>query len=200
MHKNNGGFSLVEIIMVIILLGIIGIVGTIGLSSAVSSDRGMYERQLQSAIRYAQNYAMSHFTYTAVVFSASGSNPSCTLGNSATSYSGYAVCACNGAAASPALEPLSNPLAQTTNNFYVAMNYGISYSYSAQGISANYIVFNSAGEPGTFSPVSSACSGSVSGFTPLPPPPPAKISFGYLPSQSFYLYPNTGLVSYNGNL
>ena len=191
MHKNNGGFSLVEIIMVIILLGIIGIVGTIGLSSAVSSDRGMYERQLQSAIRYAQNYAMSHFTYTAVVFSASGSNPSCTLGNSATSYSGYAVCACNGAAASPALEPLSNPLAQTTSNFYVAMNYGI--SYSTQGISANYIVFNSAGEPGT---LSSSCSG----FKPLPPPPPAKISFGYLPSQSFYLYPNTGLVSYNGNL
>ena len=193
MHKNNGGFSLVEIIMVIILLGIIGILGTVGLNSAVSSDRGMYERQLQSAIRYAQNYAMSHFTYTAVVFSGAGSSPSCATGSSSPAYSGYAVCACNGAAASPALEPLSNPLAQTTNNFYVAMNYGISYSYSAPGISANYIVFNSAGEPGT---LSSSCSG----FTPLPPPPPAAISFGYLPSQSFYLYPNTGLVSYNGNL
>ncbi len=198
MYKNNGGFSLVEIIMVIILLGIIGIVGTIGLSSAVSSDRGMYERQLESAIRYAQNYAMGHFTYTAVVFSASGSPPSCNLGNSATSYSGYAVCACNGATP-PALEPLTNPLAQTTNNFYVAMDYGISYSYSAPGISANYIVFNSAGEPGTFS-----SSSSCSGFTPLSSlkssPSPAKISFGPTPPQSFYLYPNTGLVSYNGNL
>ena len=191
MYKNNNGFSLVEIIMVIILLGVIGIVGTVGLNSAVSSDRGMYERQLQSAIRYAQNYAMSHFTYTAVVFSASGSNPSCNLANSAASYSGYAVCACNGAA-TPALEPLPNPLAQTTSNFYVSMNYGINYMV-APGGNYNYIAFNSAGEPGT---LSSACSG----FTPLPPPSPVKISFGYLPSQSFYLYPNTGLVSYNGNL
>ncbi|MDA8273686.1 MAG: hypothetical protein M0Z72_08150 [Deltaproteobacteria bacterium] len=133
---------------------------------------------------------MGHFTYTAVVFSASGSLPSCNLGSSATSYSGYAVCACNGAV-TPALEPLTNPLAQTTNNFYVAMDYGI--NYSAPGISANYIAFNSTGEPGT---LSSSCSG----FTSLSSPSPAKISFGALPSQSFYLYPNTGLVSYNGNL
>ncbi len=188
--KNNGGFSLVEIIMVIILLGIIGIIGTVGLNSAVSSNRGMYERQLQSAIRYAQNYAMSHFTYTAVVFSASGANPSCALGNTVASYSGYAVCACNGATP-PALEPLTNPLSQTTSNFYVTMGYGISYSVS--GISANYIAFNSAGEPGGFA--ESSCSG----FTALSNI--NNISFGASPSQlTFYVYPVTGLVSYNGNL
>ncbi|MHB1662130.1 MAG: pilus assembly FimT family protein, partial [bacterium] len=125
--KKLNGFTLVEIIMVIILLGVLGIIGTVGLNSAVSSDRGMYERQLQSAIRYAQNYAMSHFTYTAVVFSASGASPSCVLGSAAAGYSGYAVCACNGAPTNPSLQPLQNPLAQTTNNFYVTMNYNISY-------------------------------------------------------------------------
>ena len=64
MNKNNA-FTLVEMVMVIILMGILAVIGTIGLNSAVSSDRGMYERQMQSALRYAQSYAMSHFTYTA---------------------------------------------------------------------------------------------------------------------------------------
>ncbi|MCL4542556.1 MAG: prepilin-type N-terminal cleavage/methylation domain-containing protein [Deltaproteobacteria bacterium] len=188
--KRKAGFTLVEIIMVIILLGILGILGTLGLNSAVSSDSGMYERQFESAIRYAQNYAMSHFTYTAIVFSASGSSPSCTLGNSSTSYSGYAVCACN--AATSSLVPLTNPLAQTASNFYVSMNYGISYSVS--GISTNYIAFNSEGQSGT-SFFKSSCGNS---FTALASA--AIVSFGSLPNQSFSIYPTTGLVSYNGKL
>ena len=195
--KKISGFTLVEIIMVIILLGVLGILGTVGLNSAVSSDRGMYERQLESAIRYAQNYAMSHFTYTTVVFSSTGSSPSCSLSGNSPYYSGYAVCACNGAAASPALEPLTNPLAQTTNNFYVSMNYGISYSYSDPGISANYIAFNSAGQPGTLSSSTSPCAVTTA-YKPLTSV--TQISFGSLSNQSFYIYPDTGLVSYNGKL
>ena len=202
---NRRGFTLVEIVMVIILLGVLGIIGTIGLNSAVSSDRGMYERQLQSAIRYAQNYAMSHFVYTAVIFSSSGSSPSCTLGSSDTApYSGYAVCACNGST-NPSLQPLVNPLAQTADNFYVTMNYGISYSVQGQGFTTNYIAFNSQGEPGTFPSNGNPC--------PPPPPgttsfnrytnnaPPISLSFGVSPSQlTFYIYSVTGLVSYNGSL
>ncbi|MHB8231451.1 MAG: pilus assembly FimT family protein [bacterium] len=192
--KKLNGFTLVEIIMVIILLGVLGIIGTVGLNSAVSSDRGMYERQLQSAIRYAQNYAMSHFTYTAVVFSASGSNPSCNLGSGSAGYSGYAVCACNGAAA-PVLVPLQNPLSQTTNNFYVTMNYGISYTAS---INTNYIAFNSAGEPGTFG--SAACTPPTSP-TLFGISTPISLSFGSSPSRlTFYVYQITGLVSYQENL
>ncbi|MFW0884406.1 Tfp pilus assembly protein FimT/FimU [Candidatus Acidulodesulfobacterium sp. H_13] len=186
--KRRRGFTLVEMIMVIILLGVLGILGTTGLNSAVSGDRGMYEKQLQSAIRYAQNYAMSHFTYTAVVFSVSGSNPSCVLGGSGASYSGYAVCACNPATDKP--EPLPNPLAQTTDNFYVAMNYGINYKISTD---YNYIAFNSAGEPGTFG--KDICSD----FTPSDKT--IHSSFGVSSSNlTFYIYPITGLVSYNGNL
>ncbi len=184
--KRRSGFTLVEIIMVIILLGVLGILGTTGLNSAVSGDSGMYEKQLQSAIRYAQNYAMSHFTYTAVVFSASGSNPSCVLGSSGVSYSGYAVCACNPAISKP--EPLANPLAQTTDNFYVAMNYGINYKISTDH---NYIAFNSAGEPGVFVDTCSS-------FTPFDKT--IHSSFGVLSSLTFYIYPVTGLVSYSGNL
>jgi len=199
--KKLNGFTLIEIIMVIILIGILGIIGTAGLNSAVSSDRGMYERQLQSAIRYAQNYAMSHFTYTAVVFSASGASPSCVLGSAAAGYSGYAVCACNGATSTSSLQPLQNPLSQTTNNFYVTMNYNISYSVQGQGLTANYIAFNSAGEPGTF--MGSNICVSPSSFTLYNPDPPDHISlsFGSLPSQlTFYIYQITGLVSYNGSL
>ena len=200
----RSGFTLVEIIMVIILLGVLGIIGTIGLNSAVSSDRGMYERQLQSAIRYAQNYAMSHFVYTAVVFSLSGSSPSCALSSSGTAYSGYAVCACNGNSPNSSLQPLVNPLAQTADNFYVTMNYGISYSVLGQGFTANYIAFNSQGEPGTFQnnpcPFSSGAvfqpyGNSNNNNTPI------SLSFGVSPSQlTFYIYPVTGLVSYNGSL
>lgn len=191
--KRRSGFTLVEIIMVIILLGVLGILGTTGLNSAVSGDRGMYEKQLQSAIRYAQNYAMSHFTYTAVVFSASGSNPSCVLGSSGASYSGYAVCACNPATGKP--EPLQNPLAQTTDNFYVAMDYGINYKVSEinADYGYNYIAFNSAGEPGAFG------NNTCSDFTPSDKT--IYSSFGALPSNlTFYIYPVTGLVSYSGNL
>ena len=199
---NRRGFTLVEIVMVIILLGVLGIIGTIGLDSAVSSDRGMYERQLQSAIRYAQNYAMSHFVYTAVVFSSSGSSPSCTLGNSGTAYSGYAVCACNGNSPNSSLQPLVNPLAQTADNFYVTMNYGISYGVQGQGFTANYIAFNSQGEPGTFPSNGNPCpSGAV--FKPYGnnADTPISLSFGVSPSQlTFYIYPATGLVSYNGSL
>ena len=190
--------------MVIILLGVLGIIGTIGLNSAVSSDRGMYERQLQSAIRYAQNYAMSHFVYTAVIFSFSGSSPSCTLGNGGTAYSGYAVCACNGNSPNPSLQPLVNPLAQTADNFYVTMNYGISYSVQGQGFTANYIAFNSQGEPGTFQ--NNPCSSSgVAVFKSYGNSnntnTPISLSFGVSPSQlTFYVYPITGLVSYSGSL
>lgn len=194
MHKNKNGFTLVEIIMVIILIGVLGIIGTVGLNSAVTSDRGMYERQLQSAVRYAQNYAMSRFTYTAVVFSSAGSAPSCSLAGGGP-YTGYAVCACNGASPS-VLEPLTNPLAQTADNFYVSMNYDISYSVTGSNIT-NYIAFNSAGEPGTFG--SAAC-------TPPASPPfgiTSKINFSFgvsTPQLSFYVYPETGIVSYNGGL
>lgn len=195
--KRESGFTLVEIIMVIILLGVLGILGTVGLNSAVSSDSGMYERQLESAIRYAQNYAMSHFTYATVVFSAPGLNPSCTLGTSSSSYSGYAVCACNATTAK--IEPLINPLSQTAGNFYVTMSYGISYSvHSVQRLKTNYIAFNSAGQPGMLSPANTNLSCSNSTFTLLTKI--QAISFGSLPSQSFYIYPNTGLVSYNGSL
>ncbi|MDA8402547.1 MAG: type II secretion system protein [Deltaproteobacteria bacterium] len=202
---NRRGFTLVEIVMVIILLGVLGIIGTIGLNSAVSSDRGMYERQLQSAIRYAQNYAMSHFTYTAVVFSSSGSSPSCALPSSGTAYSGYAVCACNGNSPSSSLQPLVNPLAQTADNFYVTMNYGISYSVSVpQGFAANYIAFNSQGEPGTFQNNGNPCP-SIGGAVFKPygnnTNTPISLSFGASPPQlTFYIYPVTGLVSYNGSL
>ncbi len=205
---NRSGFTLVEIIMVIILMGVLGIIGTIGLNSAVSSDRGMYERQLQSAIRYAQNYAMSHFTYTAVVFSPSGSSPSCALGSSGAAYSGYAVCACNGASNNSSLQPLVNPLAQTADNFYVTMNYGINYSVQGQGFTANYIAFNSQGEPGTFSSNGNPClSKGAKGGAVFQPygnnadTPPISLSFGVSPSQlTFYIYPVTGLVSYSGSL
>lgn len=171
-------------------MGVLGIIGTIGLNSAVSSDRGMYERQLQSAIRYAQNYAMSHFTYTSVVFSQTGSSPSCILGKDSPPYSGYAVCACNGTS----LQPLVNPLAQTADNFYVSMNYGI--SYGVQGLATNYIIFNSQGEPGTFSNNANPCTSQLNtGNAPI------SLSFGTFPSQlTFYLYPVTGLVSYNSSL
>jgi len=195
---NKSGFTLVEIIMVIILLGVLGIIGTVGLNSAVSSDRGMYERQLQSAVRYAQNYAMSRFTYTAVVFSAPGTSLSCTLRNSApgADYSGYAVCACNGANPSSVLAPLTNPLAQTADNFYVTMDYNISYTAS---INTNYIAFNSQGEPGTFTGKECA-SGSFTLYNPLSSTP-ISLSFGSSPSQlTFYIYPVTGLVSYKGTL
>ena len=186
--------------MVIILLGVLGIIGTIGLNSAVSSDRGMYERQLQSAIRYAQNYAMSHFTYTAVVFSSSGSSPSCALPSSGTAYSGYAVCACNGDPTNPSLQPLVNPLAQTADNFYVTMNYGISYSVQGQG-TANYIAFNSQGEPGTFQNNGNPCPSSGGAVFSGGGNTPISLSFGASPPQlTFYIYPVTGLVSYNGSL
>ena len=202
---NKSGFTLVEIIMVIILLGVLGIIGTVGLNSAVSSDRGMYERQLQSAVRYAQNYAMSRFTYTAVVFSTPGTSPSCTLGSAAAGadYSGYAVCACNGANPSSVLAPLTNPLAQTADNFYVTMNYNISYTYTASSINTNYIAFNSQGEPGTFTDNNDnneCTSDSFTLYNPLSSTP-ISLSFGSSPSQlTFYIYPVTGLVSYKGTL
>ena len=190
--------------MVIILLGVLGIIGTIGLNSAVSSDRGMYERQLQSAVRYAQNYAMSHFTYTAVIFSPTGSNPSCNLGSSSAAYSGYAVCACNGISNTSSLQPLVNPLAQTADNFYVTMNYGITYSVQGQNFTANYIAFNSQGEPGTFKNNGNPCP-SIGAFQPYgynnTNIPPISLSFGAsLPQFTFYIYPMTGLVSYIGSL
>ena len=182
-------------------MGVLGIIGTIGLNSAVSSDRGMYERQLQSAVRYAQNYAMSHFTYTAVVFSASGSSPSCTLRRSSgAAYSGYAVCACNGDSTNPSLQPLVNPLAQTADNFYVTMNYGINYSVQGQGFTANYIAFNSQGEPGIFQNSGNPCT-SFQPYGNNADTPPISLSFGVSPSQlTFYIYPVTGLVSYSGSL
>lgn len=188
--------------MVIILIGVLGIIGTIGLNSAVSSDRGMYERQLQSAIRYAQNYAMSHFTYTVVVFSPTGSSPSCALGSGGAAYSGYAVCACNGNSNVSSFQPLVNPLAQTADNFYVTMNYGITYSVQGQGFTENYIAFNSQGEPGTFQGNGNPCpsAGGVA-FQSLINNNVISLSFGVSPSQlTFYIYPTTGLVSYNGSL
>jgi prepilin-type N-terminal cleavage/methylation domain-containing protein len=207
MNKNNA-FTLVEIIMVIILIGVLGIIGTIGLNSAVSSDRGMYERQMQSALRYAQNYAMTHFTYTAVVFSPTGSSPSCTITNNVSAYyAGYAVCSCVSDAGGGSLQPLTNPLAQVADNFYVSFNYGITYSVT--GLTTNYIAFNSLGEPGTFA-------GSSCPAIPAANPPANvfnlqsplnnyyyadSISFGAAPSTlTFYIYPETGLISYNRNL
>lgn len=191
MYKNKSGFTLVELIMVIILVGILGVIGTSGLNSAISSDRGMYRRQFESALRYARNYAMNHFTYAAVVFTSAGSSPSCSLNsNQTSSYSGYAVCACNGGV----LKPLVNPLAQVSDNFYVSMNHGI--TYSASGLSAGYIVFNSAGEPGSFN--NSICASnnfSLYNNTAM------RLSFGSSSSYlSFYIYPNTGIVSSNGTL
>lgn len=206
MHKGAKGFTLVEIVMVIILLGVLGIIGTIGLSSAVSSDRGMYERQMESATRYAQGYAMDHFTYAVVVFTPQGSNPSCAIqngGNGNAAYNGYAVCACNGTAPSSSLVPLSNPIAQTVNNFYNSFSYGI--TFSAPSFTNNYVAFNSAGQPGSFTSTNNPCPSTTSPpvFNPLAAganPYIVQISFGALPAQSFYIYPDTGLVAKNGSL
>ena len=194
MNKNNA-FTLVEMVMVLILMGILAIIGTIGLNSAVSTSRGMYERQMQSALRYAQNYAMTHFTYTAVVFSAAGSSPSCNINNNAaTSYSGYAVCVCPTPTNAPApLQPLINPLAQVSDDFYVSLNDGI--TYTASNLTSNYIAFNSSGEPVTFG------NGTVCGTNTTFNTNTATVSFGVTPSTlTFYIYPETGLISYNGNL
>ena len=199
MNKNNA-FTLVEMVMVIILMGILTVIGTIGLNSAVSSDRGMYERQMQSALRYAQNYAMSHFTYTAVVFTSAGSSPSCNISNNAAaSYSGYAVCACSSSTAgNNALQPLANPLAQVVDNFYVTFNYGI--TYTAGGLTTNYIAFNSSGEPGTFGN-RTVCGVNANATFNLNTSTVSSVSFGVVPSTlTFYIYPETGLISYNGSL
>jgi prepilin-type N-terminal cleavage/methylation domain-containing protein len=196
MNKNNA-FTLVEMVMVLILMGILAIIGTIGLNSAVSTNRGMYERQMQSALRYAQNYAMTHFTYTAVVFTAAGSSPSCNIrNNAAASYSGYAVCACTSTAGGSSLQPLTNPLAQVSDNFYVSLNDGI--TYAASNLTSNYIAFNSSGEPGTFG--NGTVCGTNTAFNPNTSSV-SSVSFGVSPSTlTFYIYPETGLISYNGNL
>ncbi len=192
MKDNNkyAAFTLVELIMVIILIGIIAIIGTIGLGSAVSSDRAIYARQFESAIRYTQQYAMSHFSYGIVVFTP--------VAAGASQFSGYQIYTCvNGAP-----NPLTSPLSQTSANFTVSFNYGINY-YSSISSSISSIAFNSEGQPGVFSSSSTQCSSAftlltsneveVVSFAPLPPGTPPT-------APTFYIYPNTGLISSEGTL
>ncbi|MCL4546231.1 MAG: prepilin-type N-terminal cleavage/methylation domain-containing protein [Deltaproteobacteria bacterium] len=230
--RNKSAFTLIEIVMVLILIGILGIIGIAGLNSAVSSDRAIYERQLESSIRYAQQYSMSHYCFTFVVFtnppanSTSNASNACSIsssgGNSAIEYGGYQICACpssntstnNGNSYAPVL--INNPLSQVTSYFQVAFNYGIKYSVqnstnvTPTSISGNYFAFNSEGQPGTFGTISSpsdmCVSGNAAPFTLFNisnntnPIYFLQISFGNIPSDSFYIYPNTGLVSSNGSL
>ncbi|MCL5673184.1 MAG: prepilin-type N-terminal cleavage/methylation domain-containing protein [Deltaproteobacteria bacterium] len=239
--RNKSAFTLIEIVMVLILIGILGIIGITGLNSAVSSDRAIYERQLESSIRYAQQYSMSHYCFTFVVFTnppanstsnASSNSNACSIsssssgGNSAIEYGGYQICACpssnsstnNGNSYAPPVL-INNPLSQVTSYFQVAFDYGIKYSVqnstnvTPTSISGNYFAFNSEGQPGTFGTirpsdmcVSSNASNAAS-FTLFNISNNTKnpiyflqISFGNIPSDSFYIYPNTGLVSSSGSL
>ncbi len=214
--------------MVLILIGIIGIIGIIGLNSAVSNDRTIYERQLESSIRYAQQYSMSHYCFTFVVFTNPTANtPSnsnvCSIsssgGSSGAEYGGYQICACPSSNTSnsginssdPVL--INNPLAQTANYFSVALNYGITYSVQnnsnvTPNIVGNYFAFNSEGQPGIFNSTDlNICQSTSASFAPFSisnnttnPIYFLQISFGYIPSDSFYIYPDTGLVSSNGPL
>jgi type II secretory pathway pseudopilin PulG len=210
LYKKAAAFTLVEIIMVIILLGVLSIIGVIGLGSAVSSDRAIYQRQFESSVRYAQQYAMSHFTYTFVVFQSSPplsqppSSNSCSIGSSAGLYNVYQICACppsGSSSSSPVL--LNNPLSQTSGYFSVSFNYGINYAVSPNS-SPYYIAFNSEGQPGTSSNPINCSSSSFTLFPQLNVSGGqyyfASISFGSLASDIFYIYPNTGIVSSNGSL
>ncbi|MHB8282839.1 MAG: prepilin-type N-terminal cleavage/methylation domain-containing protein [bacterium] len=238
--KNKNAFTLIEIVMVLILIGILGIIGIIGLNSAVSSDRAIYERQLESSIRYAQQFSMSHYCFTFVVFTnppanSTSNTPSssnaCSISSSSgsslpgTEYGGYQICACpssntstNSVNSSSAPVLINNPLSQVASYFQVAFNYGITYSVqngtnvTPTSISGNYFAFNSEGQPGTFN--NNTNTASICSFTN---PAPAQfvpfaisssntphfflqIVFGYIPSDSFYIYPNAGLVSSSGSL
>ena len=226
--RNKNAFTLIEILWFLILIGILGIIGVIGLNSATSSDRAIYERQLESSIRYAQQYSMSHYCFTFVAFTNPKANaPSnsnvCSISssgeNSGTEYGGYQICACsssnsslnvNNSSVAPTL--INNPLSQVTSYFQVAFNYGIKYSVqnstnvTPTNISGNYFAFNSEGQPGIFSNTNPNICSSTSQFTPFSisnstnPIYFLQISFGYIPADSFYIYPNTGLVSSNGSL
>ncbi|MHB1645119.1 MAG: prepilin-type N-terminal cleavage/methylation domain-containing protein [Candidatus Acididesulfobacter diazotrophicus] len=235
--KNKSAFTLIEIVMVLILIGILGIIGIIGLNSAVSSDRAIYERQLESSIRYAQQYSMSHYCFTFVVFTnppanstsnAPSNSNTCSISSSGgkstgAEYGGYQICACPSSNTSNSgINPsapvlINNPLAQTANYFQVTLNYGITYlvqngtNVMPTSIGGNYFAFNSEGQPGTFGNItpSNMCasgSSSTASFTPFSiskntnPIYFLQIIFGYIPSDSFYIYPNTGLVSSNGSL
>lgn len=211
LYKKTAAFTLIEVIMVIILLGVLSIIGVTGLGSAVSSDRAIYQRQFESSVRYAQQYALSHFTYTFVAFQSNSQPPSsnlCSFDSSAGPYNGYQICACPPSGSSPVL--LNNPLSQTSGYFSVLFNYGINYSVNfinGSNISASsYIAFNSEGQPGIFS--GSICPATGTGFTSFTTQnlsnnissPFTAISFGLLPYNIFYIYPNAGLVSSNGGL
>ncbi|RZD17219.1 MAG: prepilin-type N-terminal cleavage/methylation domain-containing protein [Candidatus Acididesulfobacter guangdongensis] len=224
--KDNNAFTLIELVMVLVLIGIVGIIGVVGLGSAVSSDRAIYERQFESSIRYAQQYSMSHYCFAFVVFGLSANSNSCSVSsggvNSGAEYGGYQICACpssnstinsGGTSSAPVL--INNPLAQVAGYFQTAFNYNIKYSVqnnanAAPNITGNYFAFNSEGQPGVFSASASAdafCSPqSAQYFTPFSVAADSaadyfiNISFGDKPSDSFYVYPNTGLVSSSGTL
>ena len=233
--KDNNAFTLIELVMVLVLIGIVGIIGVIGLGSAVSSDRAIYERQLESSIRYAQQYSMSHYCFAFVVFinpsakTASGLSANsnlCSISsggvNSGAEYGGYQICACpssnssiNNGSASSAPVLINNPLAQTASYFQTAFNYNIKYSVqnnsdAVPNITGNYFAFNSEGQPGVFSASAAAdafCSpGSAQYFTPFSVAAYStvnyfiQISFGSTSRDSFYVYPDTGLVSSSGTL
>ncbi|MHB1679154.1 MAG: prepilin-type N-terminal cleavage/methylation domain-containing protein [bacterium] len=240
--RNKNAFTLVEIVMVLILIGILGIIGVVGLNSAASSDRAIYERQLESSIRYAQQYSMSHYCFTFVVFTNPPANPTsntpsnsntCSISSSGRSsgaeYGGYQICACpssntsnSGINSSVPIVPIliNNPLAQTANYFSVALNYGITYSVQnndsvTPSVNGNYFAFNSEGQPGIFARATATGANLICLSNPAQPSfmpfsiaaqnYSAKnyflqISFGYIPSDSFYIYPNTGLVSSSGSL
>jgi hypothetical protein len=233
--KARNAFTLFELVIVLVLMGIVGIIGVIGLGSAVSSDRAIYERQLESSIRYAQQYSMSHYCFTFVVFVNPSGNTAppppansnfCSVssggGNTGAEYGGYEVCACSpsnitintgGASSAPVL--INNPLAQVASYFQTTFSYNIKYSVQNNSdalpdITGNYFAFNSEGQPGVFS--SSATAGdfctslSAQYFTPFSIAANSavnyfiQISFGNKPSDYFYVYPDTGLVSGSGTL
>ncbi len=234
--KDSNAFTLIELVMVLVLIGIVGIIGVIGLGSAVSSDRAIYERQLESSIRYAQQYSTSHYCFAFVVFinpsakTASGLSANsnfCSVSsggvNSGAEYGGYQICTCpssnssinNGITSSSAPVLINNPLAQTASYFQTAFNYNIKYSVqnnsvAVPNITGNYFAFNSEGQPGVFSASASAdafCSpGSAQYFTPFSASTHSavnyfiQISFGSISGDSFYVYPDTGLVSSSGTL
>lgn len=234
--KDANAFTLIELVMVLVLIGIVGIIGVVGLGSAVSSDRAIYERQLESSIRYAQQYSMSHYCFAFVVFvnpsaqTASGLSANsnfCSVSssggvNSGAEYGGYQICACpssnstissGGTSSAPVL--INNPLAQVAGYFQIAFNYNIKYSVQnnsdavSPNLTGNYFAFNSEGQPGVFSASASTnafCS--AQNFTPFSVAANSaaeadyfiQISFGDKPSDSFYVYPDTGLVSSSGTL
>ncbi len=66
--KNEGGFTLIELIMVIVILGIMSAVAIPKLASVSQIDLYNAARQAKSDIRYTQDLAMSKYRQTTITF------------------------------------------------------------------------------------------------------------------------------------